>query len=98
LIFLLKKCRKVWRIKNKSYICKVNKAQNKKQNNMKKSFSNYVKPFFETTYKINFLDAEENVIYSKVDTFYDEIDANKYARTKLATTSDECVTFELYEL
>jgi len=50
------------------------------------------------TYKINFLDEEENVIYSKVDTFYDEIDANKYARTKLATTSDECVTFELYEL
>ncbi len=50
------------------------------------------------TYKINFLDAEENVIYSKVDTFYDEIDVNKYARTKLATTSDECVTFEIYEL
>ena len=67
------------------YICKVNTAQNKKQNEMK-------------TYKINFLDAEENVIYSKVDTFYDEIDANKYARTKLATTSDECVTFEISEL
>jgi hypothetical protein len=49
------------------------------------------------TYKINFLDAEENVIYSKVDTFYDEHDANKYARTKLATTSDECVTFEIWE-
>jgi len=50
------------------------------------------------TYKINFLDHEENVIYSKVDTFYDEHDANKYARTKLATTSDECVSFEIYEL
>ncbi len=40
MIFLLKKCRKVWRIKNKSYICKVNKAQNKKQNDMKNNFQN----------------------------------------------------------
>lgn len=49
------------------------------------------------TYKINFLDHEDNTIYSVVDTFYDEIDVNKYARTKLATTSDECVTFEIWE-
>ena len=49
------------------------------------------------TFKINFLDSEENVIYSKVDTFYDEQDAERYANTKLATTSDECVTFEIYE-
>ena len=50
------------------------------------------------TFKINFLDSEDNVIYSKVDTFYDEQDAERYAKTKLATTSDECVAFEIYEL
>ena len=49
-------------------------------------------------FKINFLDSEQNVIYNKVDTFYDEQDAEHYANTKLATTSDECVTFEIYEL
>lgn len=50
------------------------------------------------TYKINFLDIDGNDIYSKVDTFYDEQDANNYASHKLATTSDECVNFEIYEL
>ena len=50
------------------------------------------------TFKINFLDIDGNDIYSKVDTFYDEQDASKYASHKLATTSDECVIFEIYEL
>lgn len=46
------------------------------------------------TFKINFLDIDGNDIYSKIDTFYDEQDASKYATHKLATTSDECVTFK----
>jgi hypothetical protein len=50
------------------------------------------------TYKINFLDIEDNTIYSKVDTYFDEQDATNYAKTILATTSDECVTFEIYEI
>jgi hypothetical protein len=50
------------------------------------------------TFKINFLDIEDNTIYSKVDTYFDEQDATNYGKTILATTSDECVTFEIYEL
>jgi hypothetical protein len=50
------------------------------------------------TFKINFLDSEQNEIYNKVDTFYDEQQAEGYANAILATTSDECVTFEIYEL
>ena len=50
------------------------------------------------TFKINFQDSGENVIYSKVDFFYDEQDAINYANDKLANTSDDCVTFEIYEL
>lgn len=50
------------------------------------------------TFKINFLDIENNTIYSKIDTYYDEQDASNYAKTILATTSDECVNYEIYEL
>jgi hypothetical protein len=50
------------------------------------------------TYKINFLDIEDNEIYHKVDEFYNEESAIAYAQLKLATTSDDCVTFEIYEL
>jgi hypothetical protein len=50
------------------------------------------------TFKINFLDIDGNDIYSKVDTFYDLNDAANYASNKVATTSDECVTFKIYEL
>lgn len=50
------------------------------------------------TFKINFLDIDNNEIYSKTDTFFDWRDAEKYATHKIATTSDECLTFEIYEL
>ena len=50
------------------------------------------------TFKINMMDIEENVIYTLVDTYYDLQDVTSYAKLKLATTSDECVTFEIYEL
>jgi hypothetical protein len=50
------------------------------------------------TYKINFLDIEDNTIYTKIDTYFDEQDATKYDKTILATTSDECVNFEIYEI
>ena len=50
------------------------------------------------TFKINFLDIDNNEIYCKVDEFYNEESANAYAQLKLANTSDECVTFEIYEL
>ena len=50
------------------------------------------------TFKINFEDSNGNVIYSKVDTFFNEQDAIAYADNILANTSDECVTFNLFEL
>ena len=43
------------------------------------------------------MDIEENVIYTLVDTYYDLEDVTSYANHKLATTSDECVTFEIWE-
>lgn len=46
---------------------------------------------------IHFLDNEQNSIYTVVDTFFDERDAEHYANQKLATTSDNCVSFEIYE-
>lgn len=48
-------------------------------------------------FKINFEDAEGNTIYTIVSSFIDESYAIKYAITKLANTSDDCVSFEIYD-
>jgi hypothetical protein len=51
------------------------------------------------TFKINFLDSNNNVLFDKVDLFYDIYDVNKYANQILATTSiNDLVTFEIFEL
>jgi hypothetical protein len=48
-------------------------------------------------WKINFLDNEDNTIYSRIKEFDSEEEAAKYAKLILATTSDNCVTFEIWE-
>jgi hypothetical protein len=50
------------------------------------------------TFKINFLDIEDNVIYSKTFECEQKLEASIYSTLILATTSDECVTYEIYEL
>jgi len=50
------------------------------------------------TFKINFLDIEDNVIYSKTFECEQKLEASIYGTLILNTTSDECVTYEIYEL
>jgi hypothetical protein len=50
------------------------------------------------TFKINFLDIEDNTIYSKIYEGEEKLEASVYATLILNTTSDECVTYEIYEL
>lgn len=50
------------------------------------------------TFKINFLDIEDNTIYSKMYECEEKLEASVYATLILNTTSDECVTYEIYEL
>jgi len=50
------------------------------------------------TYKINFLDMDDNTIYSKMYEGEEKLEASIYATLILNNTSDECVTFEVYEL
>ena len=50
------------------------------------------------TYKINFLDIEDNTIYSKIYEGEEKLEASVYASLILANTSDECVTYEIFEL
>jgi hypothetical protein len=50
------------------------------------------------TFKINFLDIEDNTIYSKIYEGEQKLEASVYATLILNTTSDECVTYEIFEL
>jgi disulfide oxidoreductase YuzD len=49
-------------------------------------------------FKINFLDVDNNEVYSKTKEFDNQIEASMYAYLVLATTSDECVSFSIIEL
>lgn len=49
-------------------------------------------------FKIAFNDIEGNEVYSKTKNFDDLAEATKYAELVLATTSDDCVSFTIYEL
>lgn len=50
------------------------------------------------TFKINFLDIDDNIIYSKIYQGDEKLEASVYGTLILNTTSDECVTYEIYEL
>jgi hypothetical protein len=50
-----------------------------------------------STFKIEFNDLDGNDVYSVTKTFNDLAEASKYAQTILATSSDECVDFTIYE-
>ena len=50
------------------------------------------------TYKINFLDIDDNTVYSKMYEGEEKLEASVYATLILNTTSDECVTFEIHEI
>lgn len=50
-----------------------------------------------TTYKISFNDSGDNEVYSVTKQFNSLGEASKYASLVLANTSDECVTFSIYE-
>ena len=50
------------------------------------------------TYKINFLDAQENVLWSKTDVFYDAEEAILYADAKMAQLNmNDLFGFEIYD-
>ena len=48
-------------------------------------------------FKISFEDAQENDVYSVTKQFEDLQEATKYAELILATTSDDCISFNIYE-
>lgn len=49
-------------------------------------------------FRIEFNDIQENEVYAVTKQFDDLADATKYAQTILATTSDECVSFNIINL
>lgn len=50
-----------------------------------------------TTFKISFYDSDENEVYSFTKQFDSLEEAAKHASLVLATTSDECTSFNIYE-
>lgn len=50
------------------------------------------------TFKINFLDIDDNTIYSKIYQGEEKLEASIYATLILNNTSDECVTYEICEV
>jgi hypothetical protein len=48
-------------------------------------------------FKISFNNAQENEVYSVIKQFYDLQEVIKYANLILATTSDDCIHFTIYE-
>lgn len=50
------------------------------------------------TYKINFLDIDDNTVYSRMYQGEEKLEASVYATLILNTTSDECVTYEIHEI
>lgn len=50
------------------------------------------------TFKINFLDIDDNTIYSKMYEGAEKLEASVYATLILNNTSDECVTYEIWEV
>lgn len=50
------------------------------------------------TFKINFLDIDDNTIYSKMYEGSEKLEASIYATLILNNTSDECVTYEILEV
>ena len=51
-----------------------------------------------TNFKISFEDSDNNEVYAVTKTFDDLTEATKYAELVLATTSDDCTSFTIYEL
>lgn len=49
------------------------------------------------TYKIVFQDSEGNELFSKVDEFYNEKDAENYAKNIVANSMGGAEYFEIYE-
>ncbi len=50
-----------------------------------------------TNFKISFNDSQENEVYSVTKKFDSLEEASKYASLVLATTSDDCTAFTIYE-
>lgn len=50
------------------------------------------------TFKINFLDIDGNDIYYKMYECDEKLEASVYATLILNNTSDECVTYEIWEV
>jgi hypothetical protein len=48
-------------------------------------------------FKISFEDAQKNDVYSVTKQFRDLEEATKYALLILATTSDNCISFNIYQ-
>jgi hypothetical protein len=48
-------------------------------------------------FKISFLNAQDNDVYSVTKQFEDLQEATKYAELILATTSDDCISFNIYQ-
>jgi hypothetical protein len=48
-------------------------------------------------FKISFLDAQDNDVYSVIKQFEDLQEATKYAELILANMSDDCISFNIYQ-
>ena len=68
------------------------------QNQILEMTKNQPNKLIMKNFKINFLDIEDNTIYSKIYEGEEKLEASVYATLILNTTSDECVTYEIYEL
>lgn len=65
---------------------------------MKHQTTKHLKKMENLAFKIEFNDAQGNEVYSVTKNFYTISEACKYAMQILATTSDECVDFNIVQL